>query len=270
KPVPPELRYRSVGVRPRRRSVATRSSNRVEAVLGDRRPTRPGTHEPPAEQGGTHAAPARAGAVGRGRAGRTDGPGAAAVDGEPDRLSGCTAALGCVADVRVPAKPKPAGTDMKKTLIASLLLCAATAAAQDQEFGSTVITNLTAVRSDPDAFRNVKVEFVVQSASLGSLSNPFFTRFTPADYMNLYAWADEQPIWQQTQFDNPFGMLFYSKQGNKLAEVFALKPYQRLKMVGVIRNTFQNAPWIEVDDFTPLPGTVDTATLTHLYRGEKF
>ena len=158
---------------------------------------------------------------------------------------------------------------MKKSLIASFLLCAALPA-QDQEFGSTVTTTLTAVRSDPDAFRNVRVEFVVQFASLGNLSNPFFTRFTPADYMNLYAWADEQPLWQQAQFEDPFGMLFYSKQGSQLAEVFAMKPYQRLKVRGVVRNTFQSAPWIEIDDFTALPGMVDSATLTHLYRGEKF
>jgi tetratricopeptide (TPR) repeat protein len=159
---------------------------------------------------------------------------------------------------------------MKKTLIASFLLCAGALPGQEQEFGSTVATTLTAVRSDPDAFRNVKVEFVVQFASLCSLSNPFFTRFTPNEYANLYAWADEQPIWQQGEYENPFGQLFYSKDATKLAEVFALRPYQRLKVQGVIRNTFQNSPWIEVFDFTPVSGAVDTQTLTHLYRGEKF
>lgn len=157
---------------------------------------------------------------------------------------------------------------MKKTLIASFLLCAALPA-QEQEFGTSVSTTLTAVRSDPDAFRNVKVEFTVQFAALGNLSNPFFTRFTPTEYTNLLVWADEQPIWQKGEYDNVFGMLFYSKQGEKLSTVHSMKPYERFKVQGIIRNTFQNTPWIEMTDFTPVTGAVDTATLTHLYRGEK-
>ncbi len=128
---------------------------------------------------------------------------------------------------------------MKKTLIASFLLCAALPA-QEQEFGTSVSTTLTAVRSDPDAFRNVKVEFTVQFAALGNLSNPFFTRFTPTEYTNLMVWADEQPIWQKTEYDNVFGMLFYSKQGEKLSTVHGMKPYERFKVQGIIRNTFQN------------------------------
>jgi hypothetical protein len=42
-----------------------------------------------------------------------------------------------------------------------------------------------------------------------------------------------------------------------------------VRITGVIRNTFQNVPWIEVTDFEPLAGQLDTAVLTHLYRGEK-
>jgi hypothetical protein len=159
---------------------------------------------------------------------------------------------------------------MKKSLIASFLLCAAMLPAQEQEFGSAVNTTLSAIRSDPDAFRNVRVEFTVQFASLGSLSNPFFTRFTPLEYANLFVWADEQSIWQQREFDAPFGQLFYSKEGDQLSEVFHMKPYQRFKIEGVIRNTFQNMPWIEIITFQSVSGSVDTATLAHLYRGEKF
>ncbi len=46
--------------------------------------------------------------------------------------------------------------------------------------------------------------------------------------------------------------------------------YQRIECTGIIRNTFQNSPWIEVTDFDILAEQLDSAVLTHLYRGEKF
>jgi hypothetical protein len=159
---------------------------------------------------------------------------------------------------------------MKNLLLASFLLGAAALPAQDLEFGTTITTTLTTVRRDPDAFRNVRVEFTVQFASLGKMSNPFFTQFTPAEYANFYAWADEQPIWQKRSYDDVFGNLFYSKEGSQLAELFELQVYQRMRVQGVVRNTFQNMPWIEVTDFSVEGGRIDPAVLAHMYRGEQY
>lgn len=159
---------------------------------------------------------------------------------------------------------------MKKSLLASFLLGAAVLPAQDLEFGSPISTTLTAVRRDPDAYRNVRVEFTVQFASLGKMSNPFFTRFTPAEFVNMYAWAEEQPIWQKQSYDDLFGNLFYSKDGSALSRLFELRPYQRLRLWGIVRNTFQNMPWIEVTEFETMSGQVDAAVLAHMYRGEQY
>lgn len=158
---------------------------------------------------------------------------------------------------------------MRTSLLLSLLVAAAALPAQDREFGTSVRTTLTQVRAEPDAFRNVKIVFDVQYASLGKLSNPFFTRFTPTDYTNLYVWADEQPIWRQGAYEDLFGTLFYPKLGDRLEEVYKLRTYQRLQVTGIVRNTFQGVPWIEISEFQVLPGQVDLAVLTHLYRGEQ-
>ena len=158
---------------------------------------------------------------------------------------------------------------MKTSLFAVLALCALSPA-QDPEFTTPVATTLTQIRSDADAFRNVQVTFVAQFAGLGKISNPFFTRFTPSDYANFYVWADEQPIWRRTSYENIFGNLFYSKLAPKLQQVFELETYQRMRITGIIRNTFQNQPWIEVVDFELLPDRVDSAVLSHMYRGEQF
>ena len=157
---------------------------------------------------------------------------------------------------------------MKKSLLASFAL-GAVLPAQDLEFGSPIATTLSAVRRDADAYRNVRVEFTIVFASLGKMSNPFFTRFTPAEYVNLYGWADEQAIWQRESYDDLFGNLFYSKEGSALGSLYELKMYQRLRVQGIVRNTFQNMPWIEITDFEELGGQVDAAVLAHMHRGEK-
>jgi len=158
---------------------------------------------------------------------------------------------------------------MRTALFVSFLLGVAALPAQDREFGTAVTTTLSQVRAEPEAFKNVKVSFTVQFASLGRISNPFFTKFTPTDFANFYAWGDEQPIWQEKAYNDVFGMLFLSKSHPKLEQIYELRLYQRLVITGVIRNTFQNMPWIEVTDFEPAEGQLDTAVLTHLYRGEK-
>ncbi len=157
---------------------------------------------------------------------------------------------------------------MRSVLLVSFLLGAALPA-QDPDFGDPIATTLTQVRAEPDAFKNVKVTFPIQFASIGRISNPFFTKFTPTYYANFYAWADDQPIWQQAEYQDVFGMLFLSKTNPQLDQLYKLGLFERVQVTGVIRNTFQNTPWIEVLEFAPLTGKLDTAVLTHLYRGEK-
>jgi len=158
---------------------------------------------------------------------------------------------------------------MRTALFVSFVLGVASLPAQDREFGTSVVTTLSQVRADPEAYKNVKVVFTAQFASLGKIANPFFTKFTPTDFANFYAWADEQPIWQEKTYSDVFGMLFLAKTHPKLEQLYTLRLYQRMQVTGVIRNTFQNMPWIEVTDFELLEGQLDTAVLTHLHRGEK-
>src|SRR5262245_35096075 len=142
-----------VGGRPRR-SVATWFRNRAETIHRARRASRARTHGPPAAEGGAHEATARARAVGRGCSGRVAGPRAAAADGTPDGLN-------------PPVKNPKRVETMKTSLLATLVLCAAALPAQEDNISTSVVTTLTNIRNDPEAFRNVKVNFTAQFASLG-------------------------------------------------------------------------------------------------------
>jgi len=157
---------------------------------------------------------------------------------------------------------------MRSALLVSFLLGVSALPAQDNEFGVAVRTNLSAMRENPDAFRNVKVQFVVQFASLGRIANPFFTKFTPTDFTNFYGWSDDQNLWQENDYNDVFGMLFLSKSNQQLETLYTMRLYNRMRCTGVVRNTFQNIPWIEVLEYEVLGEQLDTAVLTHLHRGE--
>lgn len=139
-----------------------------------------------------------------------------------------------------------------------------------KQIKNTVSTTLTQVRAHPEAFRNVKVQFDVQFATLGGIANPFFTQFVPTDFANFHGWAVEQPIWRKTAFDDVFGLLFVSKTNDKLQGLYNTTTFERLRVTGLVRNTFQNQPWIEVIDYEKLDERVDWATLSHLYRADQW
>jgi hypothetical protein len=134
--------------------------------------------------------------------------------------------------------------------------------------GLLVTTKLESIREHPDAFKNVWVRFPIQFCSIGRVNNPFFTQFVPSQYANFYGWSAEQPIWRKESYDDLFGMLFLSKDSRQLQELYQIELYDRLWITGLVRNVFQDKPWIEVTEFEPLTGKVNTATLAHLYRAE--
>lgn len=160
---------------------------------------------------------------------------------------------------------------IRNTLVGAIALLSPCVAADGNKPSDSkvVATTLTQIRETPESFKGVWVKFPVQFSSVGRLQNPFFTRFVASDYTNFHAWADEQPIWRKDQFDDMFGLLFVSKENGQLDQLVGLDRYDRVQLTGIVRNTFQGFPWIEVTSFKPLDGKVDPATLSHLYRGEQ-
>ncbi len=158
------------------------------------------------------------------------------------------------------------------TLAMSLALTTITPASGSgtPERESPVVTTLEEMRAHPEAFKSVWVRFPIQFCSIGKISNPFFTRFVPSDYANFYAWSEGQKIWKRGDYDSVFGMLFLSKESEILGSLYELNLYDRVWVTGVVRNVFQGEPWIEVTEFEVNSGKVNTATLSHMFRGEAY
>lgn len=155
-------------------------------------------------------------------------------------------------------------------LAAGLAVGALPAQVETQGFGIPKDTTLQTIRDIPDAFKNVWVRFTGQFFSVGPIHNPFFTRFTRADYVNFAVWAHDQKIWEKEEFDNPCSTLFCSKaSGDLLTTVYDLQMYERVRVTGIVRNTFKGEPWIEVNRVEPIAGRITTASLTHLGRARR-
>lgn len=162
---------------------------------------------------------------------------------------------------------------MKRALIVAILAATPAVAQTDEDRftnpeGLIVNTDLAAIRQSPEAFKNVWVRFDTQFCSMGRVSNPFFTEFVPSDFANFYAWGGEQPIWRKESYDDLFGMLFMHKDNPQVEGLYKLSLYERVRVTGVVRNVFQDKPWIEVMALEGKSGEVDTPTLSHLYRAE--
>ena len=143
---------------------------------------------------------------------------------------------------------------------------APTLAAQD----TVVAATLGQLRKSPDAYRGVWVRFTVQFASLGKVQNPFFTEFEASEFANFYCWADEQAIWKRTEYEDLFGLLFIRKENNICSKLYKMKVYDRMEVVARVRNVFQGQPWMEITELPTLERRANTATLSHLYRGETY
>ena len=128
--------------------------------------------------------------------------------------------------------------------------------------------NLSQVRDNGSSFKNVHIRFKAYFVGLGTLHNPFFTRFTRSEYANFGAWGEEQKLWMRKEYDNPVSTFFVQKSRTSrvLQQIYDLKRYQLVEAVGIVRNIFQGEPWIEVLSINPLGQEVTVSTLAHMNR----
>jgi len=134
-------------------------------------------------------------------------------------------------------------------------------------FNTPKETDLESLRNHPEAFKSVWVSVNLQYGGLSKVYNPFFTKFVPADYICFAAWAGDQEIWKLEEFRRDFHFFFVDKRSNTALQLFKMKRFQRCRVVGFVRNTFQGTPWIEISTIEPLGESLEQATLYHFIRG---
>ncbi len=131
-------------------------------------------------------------------------------------------------------------------------------------------TTLATLRGNPDAYRNVRVILTLQMNERTNFWNPFFTRFTPDNYVNFSAWGDEQRLWVAAEYGNEFPLFFVDRRSEPARKILAAEPFQRFRVTAIVRDTFRGMPWIEVTKVKSLSEKLARGTLVHGARGRKW
>jgi len=127
---------------------------------------------------------------------------------------------------------------------------------------------LQEIRKNPEGFRNFKVEFVGQFHALERMYVPFFTFFTPEEYVNISAWGDEQDLFDPQDYGDDFAYLFLAKDNTATQQLVRLRRYERFRAEGIVRNIFKGIPWIEIKKLeVEEEGRWTDERLTRMVRG---
>ncbi len=154
-------------------------------------------------------------------------------------------------------------------LFTALVLVAMPAVAQEDDEPQAKAMTITKLRAAAESYRHVPCEFDMVFHGFSQHYNPYFTRFVPERFVNFSAWGAEQSIWEREQFNDDFPYLFVAKSNPVLPKFMEMKRFDRVRFVGIIRDTFRGEPWIEVVSITPMPGKITEKALIHRVRGDQ-
>ena len=125
---------------------------------------------------------------------------------------------------------------------------------------------LSDLRARPTARLGERLRLRVQKDAVVEDWTSYLSRFTPARYVALSAWPDEVFTWYSAVYADPATRLFARRGSPAEGALRAAGRYDRLELVGVLREVFAGEPWIEIERVTPLPGRVGEGTILQVGR----
>jgi tetratricopeptide (TPR) repeat protein len=128
---------------------------------------------------------------------------------------------------------------------------------------------LDQVLAEPHAYRNIDISFVVQFNSIGSIDNPYYTRFERDHYVNFSAWGDPAHLWRRSVYKASFPYLFMSRISKQSKDLLRANRYQRFVVAGRVASVFRGQPWIEVMGIKPLKGALTEPSLIHIVKANE-
>jgi hypothetical protein len=129
------------------------------------------------------------------------------------------------------------------------------------------VVPLEKLLQNPEPFRGMKVAFVIQFHRLGTIENPYFTRFDDDWYLNFSAWPDSAPLWNREVYRRDFPCLFV-RRGTDLASAITAAPvYSRWVVIGEVADIFKGVPWIEATQLRRLELSLTEPSLVRMVKG---
>jgi hypothetical protein len=154
----------------------------------------------------------------------------------------------------------------------ALVALASTALAQDSWWNDAYeqkTVRLADVLKAPRAYKGLDVSFVVQFNSVGSLDNPFYTKFEKDQFVNFSAWGDEAQLWDKAEYKSDYPYLFIDRIKKDAQTILSAKSYDRFLVTGRVESIFRGKPWIEVKGLKPLEGKLTEPSLIRMVKAYK-
>lgn len=129
--------------------------------------------------------------------------------------------------------------------------------------------DLQKVMSSPEAYKGKEITFDCVFHEVSKFFNPYYTRFTPAEYVNFSAWPASSKLWREADYMGSHPFLFVERGNGDLNKILATKKYARLRLTGYVQNTFKNQAWIEVRFVEVLSGGLTSSSLREIVLGDE-
>ncbi len=112
--------------------------------------------------------------------------------------------------------------------------------------GETKEVTLNDLLKTPREYVDVEVKFKVYFDAAGKNFNPYFTRFNEEAWGNFSAYPIDARLYDKRDFPRPYPFFFASKMDKDWKRVKDVDHLRVIQITGVVRDVFQNQPWIEV------------------------
>ncbi len=105
---------------------------------------------------------------------------------------------------------------------------------------------LQELREQPETFKGTEVEFTIYFHRIDEVWSPFFSPFSPGDYMAFSGWGEAQAIWKKNEMVRDFPFMYVQNGDDAVEELLAAEKYDVLRIQGTVKSAFKSYPWIEV------------------------
>lgn len=137
-----------------------------------------------------------------------------------------------------------------------------------EDFDKYSCATLRELQRVPTSYKGTKVRFIVRFHRAENLWAPFYTPFVPEDYIAFSGWAPEKKVWVKEDHLSDFPFLYMKKDSPDLHLVVEAPTYQVMELYSIVRNDFNNIPWIEVLHIVPCHEPIlHDELLHHMIRG---
>jgi hypothetical protein len=137
-------------------------------------------------------------------------------------------------------------------------------------FGPVALVTVSEVRDNPLLYLESVVRLEARFDRFGRLFNPVYTRFVDERYVNFSAWGEEQPLWEQEEYADPYPYFYFDKGHPEIKTLHDLERYESIELLCFVRDIFRGRVWIDVVGIRRLDnGVVSDRILSQIVRGRE-